>query len=85
VQGERPSTRGCLKLERNEDGRYLKEMDEASALRADWKRFRGYYRKITKNWISEDDSEEINAVRIFILELKHVLTIIQGIWIPETN
>lgn len=56
----------CLKLKFGRDGRRLKGIRKASTLYADWKNFRGYYRKMTRTSInpqdSEQDSEEINAV-----------------------
>ncbi|KAJ5611981.1 hypothetical protein N7510_005175 [Penicillium lagena] len=51
----------CMKLKRGQDGRHLKGISKASALRADWKGFRGYYRQINRRKISPEDSEEINA------------------------
>ncbi|KAI2707501.1 hypothetical protein CBS147354_9510 [Penicillium roqueforti] len=51
----------CMKLKYGEGGRYLKEISKASALKADWKGFRGYYRRITRTRITAEDSEEINA------------------------
>lgn len=52
----------CLKLKYGQDGRHLKGTNKASALKADWKSFRGYFRRITRKRISPEDSEEINAV-----------------------
>lgn len=52
----------CMKLKSGQDGRRLRGIKKASALRADWKFFRGYYRRITRTKISPEDSEEINAV-----------------------
>jgi hypothetical protein len=52
----------CIKLKSGENGRRLRRIKKASALKADWKSFRGYYRKITRTKISPEDSEEINAV-----------------------
>lgn len=52
----------CMKLKTGENGRRLRRIKKASALKADWKSFRGYYRKITRTKISPEDSEEINAV-----------------------
>ncbi|CAG8901459.1 unnamed protein product [Penicillium egyptiacum] len=51
----------CLKLKYGQDGRHLKGTKKASALKADWKTFRGYFRKITRTRVSPEDSEEINA------------------------
>ncbi|CAI7589374.1 unnamed protein product [Penicillium glandicola] len=50
-----------MKLKYGEGGRYLKGTSKASALKADWKGFRGYYRRITRTRITTEDSEEINA------------------------
>lgn len=52
----------CMKLKYGEDGRRLKGTSKASALKAEWKGFRGYYRRITRTRITAEDSEEINAV-----------------------
>lgn len=52
----------CLKLKSGRDGRRQKDIKKASTLYADWKNFRGYYRKMTRTSISPQDSEEINAV-----------------------
>ncbi|OQD66239.1 hypothetical protein PENANT_c372G01737, partial [Penicillium antarcticum] len=51
----------CIKLKYGDGGRYLKGTSKASALKADWKGFRGYYRRITRTRITAEDSEEINA------------------------
>ncbi|CAG7927890.1 unnamed protein product [Penicillium olsonii] len=51
----------CLKLKYGEGGRHLKGTTKASALKADWKSFRGYFRRLTRTRISPEDSEEINA------------------------
>ncbi|CAG8146657.1 unnamed protein product [Penicillium nalgiovense] len=51
----------CMKLKYGEGGRHLKGTSKASALKADWKGFRGYYRRITRTRITAEDSEEINA------------------------
>ncbi|KAI2697980.1 hypothetical protein CBS147354_9889 [Penicillium roqueforti] len=51
----------CMKLKYSEGGRHLKGISKASALKADWKGFRGYYRRITRTRITAEDSEEINA------------------------
>lgn len=51
-----------LKLKYGEGGRHLKGITKASALKADWKSFRGYFRRITRTRISPKDSEEINVV-----------------------
>ncbi|KAM0106020.1 hypothetical protein ACP6JB_008322 [Aspergillus fumigatus] len=44
----------CFKLERGKDGRRLKGYNKASALKEDWKYFRGYYTKVTKNPMSKE-------------------------------
>ncbi|KAJ5480483.1 hypothetical protein N7530_005992 [Penicillium desertorum] len=54
-----------IKLKYGEGGRYLKGISKASALKADWKGFRGYYRRITQTRITAKDSEEINIERRF--------------------
>ena len=51
----------CMKLKYGEGGRHLKGTSKASALKADWKGFRGYYRRITRTRITAEDSEEINT------------------------
>jgi hypothetical protein len=53
----------CGKLQYGIDGRRLKGLKKASALYAEWKSFQGYYRRITRQSISDDYCEEINAVR----------------------
>ena len=63
----------CLKLKYGQGGRHLKGMKKASALRADWKTFRGYYRKVTRSKISQDDSEEVNAVSHLTSYQQHIL------------
>lgn len=52
----------CMKLKYGEGGRHLKGTSKASALKAEWKGFRGYYRNLTRTRITAEDSEEINAV-----------------------
>ncbi|KAB8067670.1 hypothetical protein BDV29DRAFT_163138 [Aspergillus leporis] len=44
----------CLKLEYNSDGRRLKGYKKASALQVDWKYFRLYYTKVTKQEMSKE-------------------------------
>ncbi|CAG7940526.1 unnamed protein product [Penicillium salamii] len=51
----------CLKLKYGEGGRHLKGTKKASALKADWKSFRGYFRRITRTMISPEHSEVINS------------------------
>ncbi|KAJ5330489.1 hypothetical protein N7476_000272 [Penicillium atrosanguineum] len=51
----------CLKLKFGKDGRHLKGIQKASALRLDWKMFREYYKRINGTTISPEDSKEINA------------------------
>ncbi|CAG8182071.1 unnamed protein product [Penicillium nalgiovense] len=51
----------CMKLKYGEGGRHLKGTSKASALKADWKGFRGYYRRITRTRITAEDGEENNA------------------------
>ncbi|KAH1396271.1 hypothetical protein KXV70_001089 [Aspergillus fumigatus] len=51
----------CGKLQYGIDGRRLKGLKKASALYAEWKSFQGYYRRITRQSISDDYCEEINA------------------------
>lgn len=52
----------CLKLKRGRDNRHLKGIKKASALKADWKSFRSYYREVTRQSINPELSEEINTV-----------------------
>ncbi|KAJ5651633.1 uncharacterized protein N7484_005356 [Penicillium longicatenatum] len=57
----------CLKLKYGQDGRHLKGTNKASSLKADWKSFCGYFRRITRTRISPEDREEINAgIRLLI-------------------
>ncbi|KAJ5442206.1 hypothetical protein N7445_005213, partial [Penicillium cf. griseofulvum] len=51
----------CIKLKYSEGGRYLKGISKASALKANWKGFRGYYRRIIRTRITAEDSKEINT------------------------
>ncbi|BDD57413.1 hypothetical protein MAP00_002776 [Monascus purpureus] len=51
----------CLKLKRGRDNRHLKGIKKASALKADWKSFRSYYREVTRQSINPELSEEINT------------------------
>ncbi|KAF7587244.1 hypothetical protein BBP40_007516 [Aspergillus hancockii] len=51
----------CGKLRYGVDGRRLKRIKKASALRAEWKSFQGYYRRVTRQSIRKEDCEEINA------------------------
>jgi hypothetical protein len=52
----------CLKLEYNEDGRHLKGYRKASSLDADWKFFRVYYTKVTKQVMSKEMGEAVRTV-----------------------
>ena len=63
----------CLKLKYGQGGRHLKGMKKASALHADWKSFQGYYHKVTRSKISQDDSEEVNAVSHLTSYQQHIL------------
>ncbi|KAE8148498.1 hypothetical protein BDV25DRAFT_168391 [Aspergillus avenaceus] len=56
----------CCKLQYNPDGRRLKGYKKASAFKADWKYFRGYYTRVTKR---EMDKEMAAAVRTGIRHL----------------
>ncbi|OJD12083.1 hypothetical protein AJ78_07260 [Emergomyces pasteurianus Ep9510] len=51
----------CMKLKYGVGGRHLKGTNKASALKADWKSFQGYYWRITRTKLSSEDREEINA------------------------
>ncbi|KAJ5901458.1 hypothetical protein N7495_001986 [Penicillium taxi] len=51
----------CLKLTTGQDRRRLKGIKKASALIAEWKSFRGFYRRKTRTSITPEHSEEINA------------------------
>ncbi|KAJ6105305.1 hypothetical protein N7523_010115 [Penicillium sp. IBT 18751x] len=51
-----------LKLKHGQDGRHLKGVFKAYSLRADWKKFRYYYNKVTRTRISCQDIDEINAM-----------------------
>ncbi|KAJ5415003.1 hypothetical protein N7509_000101 [Penicillium cosmopolitanum] len=51
----------CMKLKYGVGGRHLKGTNKASALKADWKGFQGYYWRITRAKLSPEDREEINA------------------------
>lgn len=52
----------CLKLERGKEGRWLKRINKASSLEADWKNFRGYYQKLTKTKINDENGSEVRRV-----------------------
>jgi hypothetical protein len=52
----------CLKLEYNPDGRRLKGYRKASALEADWKYFRVYYTKVTKQEMSKEMGVAVRTV-----------------------
>jgi hypothetical protein len=52
----------CLKLEYNPDGRRLKGYKKASALEADWKYFRVYYTKVTKQEMSNEMGVAVRTV-----------------------
>lgn len=52
----------CLKLEYNSDGRRLKGYKKASALQADWKYFRLYYTKVTKQEMSKEMGGAVRTV-----------------------
>lgn len=52
----------CFKLERGKDGRRLKGYNKASALKEDWKYFRGYYTKVTKNPMSKEMGAAVRKV-----------------------
>ncbi|KAH1515597.1 hypothetical protein KXX29_009720 [Aspergillus fumigatus] len=51
----------CLKLEYNSDGRRLKGYKKASALQADWKYFRLYYTKVTKQEMSKEMGDAVRT------------------------
>ncbi|KAJ5751309.1 hypothetical protein N7533_008337 [Penicillium manginii] len=51
----------CMKLKYGVGGRHLKGTNKASALKADWKGFQGYYWRITRTKLSPEGREEINA------------------------
>jgi hypothetical protein len=51
-----------MKLKYGVGGRHLKGTNKASALKADWKGFQGYYWRITRTKLSPEGREEINAV-----------------------
>ncbi|GMG51602.1 unnamed protein product [Aspergillus oryzae var. brunneus] len=53
----------CLKLKYGLDGRRLKGYRKASALEADWKYFRVYYTKVTKQEMSKEMGEAVRTVR----------------------
>ncbi|KAB8213417.1 C2H2 finger domain protein [Aspergillus novoparasiticus] len=52
----------CLKLKYGLDGRRLKGYRKASALEADWKYFRVYYTKVTKQEMSKEMGEAVRTV-----------------------
>lgn len=52
----------CLKLEYNPDGRRLKGYRKASALEPDWKYFRVYYTKVTKQEMSKEMGVAVRTV-----------------------
>ncbi|CAI7636376.1 unnamed protein product [Penicillium pancosmium] len=51
----------CMKLKYGVDGRHLKGTTKASALKAEWKGFQGYYWRIARVKLSAEKREEINA------------------------
>lgn len=52
----------CLKLERGKKGRRLKGINKSSSLETDWKNLRGYYQKLTRININDEDGSEVRRV-----------------------
>jgi hypothetical protein len=52
----------CLKLERGKNNRRLKRINKASSLNTDWKNLRGYYQKLTKIKINDEDGSDVRRV-----------------------
>jgi len=52
----------CLKLQRGKQGRWLKGIHKSSSLKTDWKNLRGYYQKLTKIKINDEDGSEVRRV-----------------------
>ncbi|EQL33377.1 hypothetical protein BDFG_04532 [Blastomyces dermatitidis ATCC 26199] len=49
----------CLKLKRGKDGRHLKGIHKASSFKGDWRSFRLYYERVTKNKIRDEDGSNV--------------------------
>ncbi|THC87622.1 hypothetical protein EYZ11_012932 [Aspergillus tanneri] len=58
----------CLKLERGKNGRRLKGIHKSSSLETDWKNLRGYYQKLTKNKINDEDGSEVRRGMKFLVK-----------------
>ena len=52
----------CLKLEYNPDGHRLRGFQKASALESDWRYFRVYYQRVTKQEMSKEMAEAVRTV-----------------------
>ncbi|KAL4984463.1 hypothetical protein BDW68DRAFT_193609 [Aspergillus falconensis] len=58
-----------LKLERGKDGRRNKGIHKSSSLNTDWKNLRGYYQKLTKIKINDEDGSEVRrGIKYLIVE-----------------
>ncbi|KAB8227561.1 DUF3435 domain-containing protein [Aspergillus alliaceus] len=58
----------CLKLKRGKDNRKLKGIHKSSSLMTDWKNLRGYYQKVTKIKINDQDGSEVRRGIKFLVE-----------------
>ncbi|KAL2817948.1 hypothetical protein BDW59DRAFT_152275 [Aspergillus cavernicola] len=59
----------CLKLERGKEGRRLKRIHKSSSLNTDWKNLRGYYQKLTKIKINDEDGSEVRrGIKYLVVE-----------------
>ncbi|KAJ5504597.1 hypothetical protein N7463_007471 [Penicillium fimorum] len=58
----------CLKLEYSPNGRRQKGYTKASALEADWKYFRIYYTRVTKNEMSKEMGEAVRTGMRYLVD-----------------
>ncbi|KAJ6008513.1 hypothetical protein N7540_012489 [Penicillium herquei] len=59
----------CLKLKYSPDGRRQKGYTKASALHGDWKYFRIYYTRVTKNEMSKEMGEAVHTGMRYLIDL----------------
>ncbi|KAL3255990.1 hypothetical protein ABHI18_007893 [Aspergillus niger] len=58
----------CLKLDRGKNGRRLKCIHKASSLNMDWKNLRGYYQKLTKIKINDEDGSDVRRGMKYLVQ-----------------
>ncbi|OOQ91679.1 C2H2 finger domain protein [Penicillium brasilianum] len=58
----------CLKLERGKNNRRLKRINKASSLNTDWKNLRGYYQKLTKIKINDEDGSDVRRGMKYLVQ-----------------